>query len=60
MGSTGYSNADVDAMIVSLGQKQIYLLGTTLIAKIWANVQDAQMYLPIHQSGIKLGYEIKY
>ena len=52
---TGYSNADVDAMIVSLESETDLSARNDTIAKIWANVQDAQMYLPIHNQVLNWG-----
>ena len=52
---TGYSNADVDAMIVSLESETDLAARDATIAKIWSAVQDAQMYLPIHNQVLNWG-----
>ncbi|MDB4190796.1 ABC transporter substrate-binding protein [Amylibacter sp.] len=52
---TGYSNADVDAMIVSLEAETDLAKRDATIAKIWAAVQEAQMYLPIHNQVLNWG-----
>lgn len=52
---TGYSNADVDAMIVSLESETDLAKRDATIAKIWAEVQDAQIYLPIHNQVLNWG-----
>ncbi len=52
---TGYSNADVDAMIVSLESETDLAKRDATIAKIWAEIQKAQMYLPIHNQVLNWG-----
>ena len=52
---TGYSNADVDAMIVSLESETDLAKRDATIAKIWAEVQKAQMYLPVHNQVLNWG-----
>ena len=52
---TGYSNAEVDTMIVSLESETDLSKRNDTISKIWANVQDAQMYLPIHNQVLNWG-----
>lgn len=52
---TGYSNADVDAMIVSLESETDLAKRDQTIAKIWAEVQKAQIYLPIHNQVLNWG-----
>jgi len=52
---TGYSNADVDSMIVSLESETDLAARDATIAKIWSAVQDAQMYLPIHNQVLNWG-----
>ena len=52
---TGYSNSDVDAMIVSLESETDLSERNNTIAKIWGNIQDAQMYLPIHNQVLNWG-----
>ena len=52
---TGFSNSDVDAMIVSLESETDLGARDGTIAKIWEAVQDAQMYLPIHNQVLNWG-----
>ena len=52
---TGFSNADVDAMIVSLESETNLNKRDETIAKIWAEVQAAQIYLPIHNQVLNWG-----
>ena len=52
---TGYSNADVDAMIVSLESETDLAVRDETIGKIWSAIQDAQMYLPIHNQVLNWG-----
>jgi len=52
---TGFSNADVDAMIVSLESETNLNKRDETIAKIWAEVQTAQIYLPIHNQVLNWG-----
>jgi peptide/nickel transport system substrate-binding protein len=42
-------------MIVSLESETDLSARNDTIAKIWANVQDAQMYLPIHNQVLNWG-----
>ncbi len=46
--NTGYSNADVDAMIVALGSETDIEARNAMIADIWAQVQEDVLYIPIH------------
>ena len=46
--NTGYSNADVDKMIVSLESEVDLDARNATIAKIWAQVQEDILYLPVH------------
>jgi peptide/nickel transport system substrate-binding protein len=46
---------DVDAMIGSLEAETNLAVRDATIAKIWAAVQDAQMYLPIHNQVLNWG-----
>ena len=52
---TGYSNANVDSMIESLESETNLKKRDDTIAKIWAEVQKAQMYLPIHNQVLNWG-----
>ena len=52
---TGFSNADVDAMIVSLESETNLNKRDETIARIWAEVQTAQIYLPIHNQVLNWG-----
>ncbi|MCV6597635.1 MAG: ABC transporter substrate-binding protein [Mangrovicoccus sp.] len=59
---TGYSNADVDAMIVSLASDVDLANRDATISKIWETVQGETLYLPVHHQvlnwGMKSGVEI--
>ena len=50
-----FSNADVDAMIQSLGSEVDLDKRNETIAKIWQVVQDEQIYLPIHNQVLNWG-----
>ena len=52
---TGYSNADIDAMIVSLESETDLAARDATIAQIWAKVQEDQIYLPIHNQVLNWG-----
>ena len=52
---TGYGDADVDAMIVSLESETDLAARDATIAAIWAKVQDAQIYLPVHNQVLNWG-----
>ena len=52
---TGYANAEVDAMIVSLESETDLAKRDRTIGKIWAEVQKAQMYLPVHNQVLNWG-----
>lgn len=52
---TGYSDADVDAMIVSLESETDLAARDATIAAIWAEIQAAQIYLPIHNQVLNWG-----
>ena len=52
---TGYSDANVDAMIVSLESETDLAARDATIAEIWDEVQNAQMYLPIHNQVLNWG-----
>jgi len=53
--NTGYSNADVDAMIVSLESETDLSARDETIGKIWAAVQEEQIYLPVHNQVLNWG-----
>ena len=53
--NTGYSNADVDAMIVSLESETDLDARNEIIGKIWAAVQEEQIYLPVHNQVLNWG-----
>ena len=46
--NTGYSNADVDSMIVSLESETDLAVRDATIGKIWNQVQQDIVYLPVH------------
>ncbi len=46
--NTGYSNADVDQMIVSLESETDLAARDATIGKIWNQVQQDVVYLPVH------------
>ena len=52
---TGYANAEVDAMIVSLESETDLAKRDRTIGKIWAEVQKVQMYLPVHNQVLNWG-----
>ena len=52
---TGFSSSEVDEMIVSLESETDLDARDATIAKIWAAVQEAQMYLPIHNQVLNWG-----
>ena len=52
---TGYSNTNVDAMIQSLESETNLDKRNQTIAKIWDEVQKAQMYLPVHNQVLNWG-----
>ncbi|SIT13460.1 peptide/nickel transport system substrate-binding protein [Roseivivax lentus] len=53
--NTGYSNADVDAQIVSLASETDLEARNATIADIWEVVQDEQLYIPIHHQVLNWG-----
>ncbi|MFK8081516.1 MAG: ABC transporter substrate-binding protein [Granulosicoccus sp.] len=53
--ATGYSNPEVDAMIVSLGQETDLEKRSATVASIWEAVQSEVMYLPIHHQILNWG-----
>jgi len=52
---TGYSNQDVDALIVSLGSETDTEKRSASVAAIWDAVQEETMYLPIHHQILNWG-----
>ena len=52
---TGFSDDKVDSMIVSLESETDLVERDRTIAKIWEAVQNAQMYLPIHNQVLNWG-----
>ena len=50
--NTGYDNADVNAKIVALVGTD---LAADIIGEIWAQVQEDQLYLPIHNQVLNWG-----
>ena len=53
--NTGYSNAAVNAKIVSLESETDLAKRDATIAEIWAQVQADQIYLPIHNQVLNWG-----
>ncbi len=53
--NTGYSNADVDAMIVSLASETDLDARNATIQSIWETVQAETIYLPIHNQILNWG-----
>ena len=53
--NTGYSNADVDAMIVSLQSETDLDVRNATIADIWAQVQEDIVYIPLHHQVLNWG-----
>ena len=53
---TGYSNADLDAMIQTLASETDLDARNATIAEIWGTVQDEVLYLPIHNQVLNWGY----
>ncbi|ABV92617.1 extracellular solute-binding protein family 5 [Dinoroseobacter shibae DFL 12 = DSM 16493] len=53
--NTGFSNAEVDAKIVSLASETDLAVRNQTIAEIWQVVQDEQLYLPIHHQVLNWG-----
>jgi len=52
---TGFSNADVDAQIVSLASETDLAKRDATIQSIWNVVQDEQLYIPIHHQVLNWG-----
>jgi peptide/nickel transport system substrate-binding protein len=52
---TGFSNSSVDKMIESLESETDLTQRNATISKIWDAVQNAQMYLPIHNQVLNWG-----
>ncbi len=53
--NTGFSDADVDTMIVSLESETDLAVRDETIGKIWAKVQEEQIYLPVHNQVLNWG-----
>jgi peptide/nickel transport system substrate-binding protein len=53
--NTGYSNPDVDEMIVSLASETNLDVRNATIADIWAQVQEDVLYIPIHNQVLNWG-----
>jgi len=53
--NTGYSDAGVDEMIVSLESETDLDARNETIGKIWATVQEEQIYLPVHNQVLNWG-----
>ncbi|WP_424965846.1 ABC transporter substrate-binding protein [Dinoroseobacter sp. S375] len=52
---TGFSDADVDAKIVSLASETDLAKRNATIGEIWSVVQEEQLYLPIHHQVLNWG-----
>jgi peptide/nickel transport system substrate-binding protein len=53
--NTGYSNPEVDEMIVSLASETNLDVRNATIADIWAQVQEDVLYIPIHNQVLNWG-----
>ncbi|MCF6444960.1 ABC transporter substrate-binding protein [Nereida sp. MMG025] len=53
--NTGFSNAEMDAQIVSLASETDLAVRDQTIADIWKVVQDEQLYIPIHHQVLNWG-----
>ncbi|MEC7211335.1 MAG: hypothetical protein VXW25_04885, partial [Pseudomonadota bacterium] len=53
--NTGYANADVNAKIVALESETDLDKRNGIIGEIWAQVQEDQLYLPIHNQVLNWG-----
>ncbi|MGR3495658.1 ABC transporter substrate-binding protein [Citreimonas sp.] len=53
--ATGYSNPEIDEMIVSLESETDLEARNETIASIWEVVQEEQLYLPIHHQVLNWG-----
>jgi peptide/nickel transport system substrate-binding protein len=53
--NTGYSNPEVDEMIVSLASETDLDVRNATIADIWAQVQEDVLYIPIHNQVLNWG-----
>ena len=53
--NTGYANADVNAKIVALESETDLAKRNGIIGEIWAQVQEDQLYLPIHNQVLNWG-----
>ncbi|MEO1121131.1 MAG: ABC transporter substrate-binding protein, partial [Pseudomonadota bacterium] len=52
---TRYSNAEIDALVVSLATETDTEKRNLAINKIWETVQSEQLYLPIHNQILNWG-----
>ncbi len=52
---TGYTNEDIDAMIVSLSSETDLDVRNATIASIWEEVQAETLYLPVHHQVLNWG-----
>ena len=53
--NTGFSDAEVDEMVVSLESETDLDARNETIGKIWAKVQEEQIYLPVHNQVLNWG-----
>jgi peptide/nickel transport system substrate-binding protein len=53
--NTGYANANVNAKIVALESETDLAKRDGIIGEIWAQVQEDQLYLPIHNQVLNWG-----
>ncbi len=53
--NTGFSNEEVDAMIVSLESETDLDARNETIGKIWSAIQEEQIYLPVHNQVLNWG-----
>ena len=56
---TGFTNADIDAKIVSLESETDLAARNATIQDIWTVVQDEQLYIPIHHQVLNWGMSQK-
>ena len=52
---TGYANPELDAKIVALSSETDLDARNAMVAEIWAEVQDQQLYLPLHHQILNWG-----
>jgi peptide/nickel transport system substrate-binding protein len=53
--NTGYDNADVNTKVVALESETDLAKRDAIIGEIWAQVQEDQLYLPIHNQVLNWG-----